>query len=133
MSMIPKLPKALDTSKIEVERGAWKFEQWLNRQKIAQDIKEIEYKEAHPDRYFIAFVKLDMPRSSAPQHVWPSEVNETFLFEQPDMPSLDDVMATATKAWGIAQRIEVMNFYEMNVKDYFDFLGDDSQWTVIEE
>ena len=51
-------------------------------------IADAEYKKAHPDRYFVAFTKLDMPRSSAPEHVWPRFINETFLFEQPDMPAL---------------------------------------------
>ena len=133
MSLKIKPLKKLGKSKIEVERGAWKFERWLNKEKTAQDMAAIEYKKAHPDRYFVAFIKLDMPRSSAPEHVWPSVINETFLFEQPDMPSLDDVIATAKKAWLIAQRIEVLNFYEMNTKDYFKFLGNESEWRVIEE
>lgn len=133
MSLKIKPLKKLGKSKIEVEPGAWKFERWLNKEKTAQDMAKIEYKKAHPDRYFVAFVKLDMPRSSAPEHVWPSVINETLLFEQPDMPSLDDVIATAKKAWLIAQRIEVLNFYEMNTKDYFKFLGNESEWRVIEE
>lgn len=133
MSLKIKPLKKLGKSKIEVERGAWKFERWLNKEKTAQDMAAIEYKKAHPDRYFVAFIKLDMPRSSAPEHVWPSVINETLLFEQPDMPSLDDVIATAKKAWLIAQRIEVLNFYEMNTKDYFKFLGNESEWRVIEE
>lgn len=133
MSLKIKPLKKLGKAKIEVERGAWKFERWLNKEKTAQDMAAIEYKKAHPDRYFVAFIKLDMPRSSAPEHVWPSVINETLLFEQPDMPSLDDVIATAKKAWLIAQRIEVLNFYEMNTKDYFKFLGNESEWRVIEE
>ena len=132
MSLKIKPLKKLGKSKIEVERGAWKFERWLNKEKTAQDMAAIEYKKAHPDRYFVAFIKLDMPRSSAPEHVWPSVINETLLFEQPDMPSLDDVIATAKKAWLIAQRIEVLNFYEMNTDDYFKFLGNESEWRVIE-
>ncbi len=114
-------------------RGAWKFEQWLDRQKTEKEIADAEYKRAHPDRYFVAFIKLDMPRSSAPEHVWPRFINETFLFEQPDMPALDEVMDTAKKAWGIADRIEVLNFYEMSEADYKAFLGDESGWTVIDE
>ena len=133
MSLKIKPLKKLGKSKIEVERGAWKFERWLNKEKTAQDMAAIEYKKAHSDRYFVAFIKLDMPRSSAPEHVWPSVINETLLFEQPDMPSLDDVIATAKKAWLIAQRIEVLNFYEMKTKDYFKFLGNESEWRVIEE
>ena len=74
-----------------------------------------------------------MPRSTAPAHLWPRTINETFLFEQPLQPSLDDVMATAKQAWQIAQSIEITNFYEMNEADYYAFLGDESGWTVIHE
>ena len=74
-----------------------------------------------------------MPRSSAPAHVWPRSINETFLFEQPNQPSLDEVIATAKKAWRIAERVEVTNFYEMNRVDYLAFLGDEAGWTVIDE
>ena len=42
-------------------------------------------------------------------------------------------MATAKTAWGIAERIEITNFYELNEVDYKAFLGDESAWTVIDE
>lgn len=113
--------------------GAWKFDQWLYGQKSKAEQDAIQDKAANPDRYFVAFVVLAMPRSSAPIHLWPRFINETFLFEQPLQPSLDDVMATAKTAWGIAERIEITNFYELNEVDYKAFLGDESAWTVIDE
>lgn len=128
--------KKLSTSqpeKIEVERGAWKFERWLDKQKTAKELADIEYKKNHPDRYFVAFVELTMPFSTAPISVWPRYITETFLFEQPLQPSLDEVVATAKKAWGVADKIDITNFYEMNETDYKAFLGDESGWTVIEE
>tara|TARA_B100000530_G_scaffold309310_1_gene235024 strand:- start:39693 stop:40097 length:405 start_codon:yes stop_codon:yes gene_type:complete len=128
-----KVIKALDQPKIEVDRGAHKLDKWLDRQRGIIEQAGVDHKAANPDRYFVAFVRLDMPRSTAPERVWPRSINETFLFEQPDMPSLDDVVATAKKAWGIADRVEVLNFYEMNEVDYMAFLGDESGWTVIHE
>lgn len=113
--------------------GAWKFDQWLYEQKSKAEQDAIQEKLANPDRYFVAFAVLTMPRSTAPLHLWPRTINETFLFEQPLQPSLDDVMATAKQAWQIAQSIEITNFYEMNEADYYAFLGDESGWTVIEE
>lgn len=118
---------------IKIDGGAWKIDQWLYEQKDKAEQDAIQHAAANPDRYFVAFVRLDMPRSSAPAHVWPSVINETFLFEQPNQPALDDVIATAQKAWGIAERIEVTNFYEMNEVDYLAFLGDEAGWTVIDE
>lgn len=119
--------------KIKIDGGAWKVDRWLYEQKSKAEQDAIQDAAANPDRYFVAFVRLDMPRSTAPERVWPRSINETFLFEQPDMPSLDDVVATAKKAWGIADRVEVLNFYEMNEVDYMAFLGDESGWTVIHE
>lgn len=113
--------------------GAWKFDQWLYEQKSKAEQGAIQDKAANPDRYFVAFAVLTMPRSTAPLHLWPRTINETFLFEQPLQPSLDDVMATAKQAWQIAQSIEITNFYEMNEADYIAFLGDESGWTVIHE
>ena len=113
--------------------GAWKFDRWLYEQKSKAEQDAIQDKAANPDRYFVAFAVLTMPRSTAPLHLWPRTINETFLFEQPLQPSLDDVMATAKQAWQIAQSVEITNFYEMNEADYHAFLGDESGWTVIEE
>lgn len=113
--------------------GAWKFDQWLYEQKSKAEQDAIKDKAANPDRYFVAFAVLAMPRSTAPLHLWPRFINETFLFEQPLQPSLDDVMATAKQAWQIAEKIEITNFYEMAEADYKAFLGDESGWTVIEE
>ena len=96
-------------------------------------IKGGKHGTANPDRYFVAFAVLAMPRSTAPLHLWPRTINETFLFEQPLQPSLDDVMDTAKQAWPIAQSIEITNFYEMNAIDYKALLGDESGWTVIHE
>lgn len=119
---------------IKIDGGAWKIDQWLYEQKGKAEQDAIQHAAANPDRYFVAFVRLDMPRSSAPAHVWPSVINDTLLFEQPNQPSLDDVMATAKKAWGIADRIEVINFYEIEDQaDYLAFLGDEAGWTVIDE
>lgn len=117
---------------IKIEGGAWKIDQWLYEQKSKAEQDAIQDKAANPDRYFVAFAVLAMPRSTAPLHLWPRTINETFLFEQPLQPSLDDVMATAKQAWQIAQSIEITNFYEMNETDYKAFLGDESGWTVIE-
>lgn len=118
---------------IKIDGGAWKVDQWLYEQKSKAEQDAIQDAAANPDRYFVAFAVLDMPRSSAPAHVWPRSINETFLFEQPNQPSLDEVIATAKKAWRIAERVEVTNFYEMNRVDYLAFLGDEAGWTVIDE
>lgn len=118
---------------IKIEGTAWKIDQWLYEQKSKAEQDAIQDAAANPDRYFVAFVELTMPVSSAPLRVWPRSISETFLFEQPTQPSLDDVMATARKAWGIADKIDITNFYEMNETDYKAFLGDESGWTVIEE
>lgn len=118
---------------IKIEGGAWKIDQWLYEQKSKAEQDAIQDKAANPDRYFVAFAVLVMPRSTAPAHLWPRTINETFLFEQPLQPSFDDVMATAKQAWQIAQSIEITNFYEMNEADYYAFLGDESGWTVIHE
>lgn len=133
----PKIPAKRHLMKppaaIKIESGAWKMDQWLYEQKTNAEQDAIEYKAANPDRYFVAFVALTMPRSSAPSHVWPSTINEVFLFEQPLQPSLDNVMATAKQAWQIAVSVEITNFYELNEVDYKAFLGDESAWTVIDE
>lgn len=31
-------------SAVDIERGAWKFEQWLDRQKTEKEIADAEYK-----------------------------------------------------------------------------------------
>lgn len=133
----PKIPAKRHLMKppasIKIDGSAWKIDQWLYEQKSKAEQDAIQDKAANPDRYFIAFVELTMPRSSAPSHLWPRSINETFLFEQPLQPSLDDVVATAKKAWGIANKIDITNFYELNEFDYKAFLGDESGWTVIEE
>lgn len=119
--------------KIEVERGAWKLDRWIDRQKDFKALADAEYKKAYPDRYFVAFITLTMPRSTAPLHVWPPVVNDTLVFEQPEQVTFDDVMRVAKAAWLIADRIEVTNFYEMRADDFRAFVGDESEWGVIEE
>lgn len=120
-------------SKVSVERGAWKFEQWLDKQKTAEELAAAEYKKAHPDRYFVAFITLTMPRSTAPLHVWPSVVNDTLVFEQPEQVTFDDIMRVAKAAWLIADDIAITNFYEVSASDFGAFVGDESEWGVIEE
>lgn len=133
----PKIPAKRHLMKpaasIKIDGSAWKIDQWLYEQKSKAEQDAIQDAAANPDRYFVAFVKLTMPFSTAPITVWPRFITETFLFEQPLQPSLDDVVATAKKAWGIANKIDITNFYELNEFDYKAFLGDESGWTVIEE
>jgi hypothetical protein len=114
-------------------RGAWKFEQWLDKQKSAEEFAAAEYKKAHPDRYFVAFLKISIPRSTLPEHVWPTVINETLIFEQPEQVTFEDIMRVAKKAWLIADDIAVTNFYEMSASDFSAFVGCDKEWGVIEE
>lgn len=119
--------------KIKIDGGAWKIDQWLYEQKSKAEQEAIQDAAANPDRYFVAFVEIVMPWSSAPSHLWPSKINDTLLFEQPTMPALDDVIATAKQAWHIAERVIVSNFYELSTDDYKAFLGDETEWKVINE
>ena len=119
--------------KIEVGRGAWKFERWLDKQKTEKELADIEYKKNHPDRYFVAFVKVSLPRATLPEHLWPTVINDTLLFEQPEPLTFEDIIRVANKAWILADRIELTNFYEMNANDFAAFVGDEAGWTVIEE
>lgn len=119
--------------KIKIDGHADKFERWLNKQKDAQTLAEEEYKRLNPDRYFIAFVKITTPRSSLPERLWPSVINETLVFEQPEQVTYEDIMRVAKKAWSFDEGIEITNFYEMSAEDFKRFVGDESEWGVIEK
>ncbi|WP_352309056.1 hypothetical protein [Psychrobacter sp. W2-37-MNA-CIBAN-0211] len=83
------------------------------------------------DRYFVALVEVFLPWGSHKD--WVRSFGDTFLFEQPTQLSYDEILATAAASWTIATDFEVTNFYELSAADYKVFMGDDSQWTVIEE
>ena len=113
-------------------KGALKFEAWLNKRTLEQQKEHEQYKLENPDRYFVAFVEIYMPRATLPEHIWPRKINDTLLFEQEDMPSINDVVETARRAWGVASRIDLINFYEVNVEDYQKLFGDEGDWEVID-
>ena len=73
-----------------------------------------------------------MPRATLPEHIWPRKINDTLLFEQEDIPSINDVIETARRAWGVASRIDLINFYEVNAEDYQKLFGDEGDWEVID-
>ncbi len=83
-----------------------------------------------PDRYFVALVEVFLPWGS---HHWERSFGDTFLFEQPTQLSYDEILATAQKAWTIATHFDVTNFYEMSASDYKAFMGNNHEWTVIDE
>ena len=72
-----------------IGRGAWKFERWLNKQKTEKELADI----------FVAFVKVSLPRSTLPEHLWPTVINDTLLFEQPESLTFEDIIRVANKAW----------------------------------
>ena len=84
-----------------------------------------------PDRYFVALVEVFLPIATS--RAWPSMIRDTLLFEQPTQLSYDEILATARKAWTVATRFEVTNFYEMSAADYKAFMGYSNNWTVIDE
>ena len=63
--------------------GAWKFDQWLYGQKSKAELDAIQDKAANPDRYFVAFAVLTMPRSTAPLHLWPRTIMKPFCLSSP--------------------------------------------------
>lgn len=126
-----KVVKALNLPKIEVERGAGKLDKWLDKQRGVIEQAGIDHKAANPDRYFVAFATIWMPIATS--SAWPSKISDTLLFEQPEMPSMDQVINTAKQCWGIARAVDVLNFYELSADDYQAFLGDESEWSVIDE
>ena len=84
-----------------------------------------------PDRYFVALVEVFLPIATS--HAWPSMIRDTLLFEQPTQLSYDEILATARKAWTIATRFEVTSIDEMSAADYKALMGDNHEWTVIDE
>ena len=73
-----------------------------------------------------------MPRATLPEHIWPRKISDTLLFEQEGIPSINDVIETARRAWGVASRIDLINFYEVNAEDYQKLFGDEGDWEVID-
>ena len=63
----------------------------------------------------------------------PKVMHDTLLFEQPQQVNYDEIMRVANKAWVLADKIELTNFYEMSASDFAAFISNESEWGVIEE
>lgn len=123
----PKLkkPKALEVkTPIKIERGADRFDNWLQNK-----AKEVEANKP-PDRYFVAEVKIEVPKPT--HNAWNPVFIDFLCFEQPNHPSLDQIIETAYKAWRICTKVEVQKIEEKSAKDYWDFIGDESGWKIID-
>lgn len=81
------------------------------------------------DRHFVAFVEVVMPWCSSP-HCWQPVSTEIFLFEQPDMPSHEQIISTAKKECPIAQSLNITNFYPISEVDFILFMSGSNEWQL---
>ena len=80
------------------------------------------------NRYFAVKIKLYMPWVSNPR-AWSSTYIEDLLFDQEEYrPSHAYIEASAKEAFGLFDRIEILNIEELTKAD-FEHITKDGDWT----
>ena len=81
-----------------------------------------------PDRYFIAFVHIDMPWCT--HKAWGPYASEIVLFEQPDMPAYDDIVSAVKLACPAAVGVVLNNLHEISHTDFLSFINGSKDWEI---
>lgn len=81
-----------------------------------------------PDRYFQAFVEIQMPWCT--HKAWSPYANEIVLFEQPDMPAYDDIVSVVKQACPTAVGVVLNNLHEISHTDFLSFINGSKDWEV---
>lgn len=86
---------------------------------------------AMENRYFQVFVEIEQPWCT--HKAWEPVIKDIILFEQPTMPSADDIYKAVRKTSSLALNINITNINIISHCDFLTFMGGSKDWQASDD